>query len=105
MSTRWSCSAVGVLLTGMVRLAIEAQARSHVPGRRGNTGSGISRSAEAVTSCPDEGNRDSRANIPASFRVRALPLDREKESRTLGCSGGFHSGHILPSTENASGVK
>jgi hypothetical protein len=53
---RWSCSAVGVLLTGMVRLVIEAQARSRFPGSRGITGSGISRSAEAVTVCPHKGN-------------------------------------------------
>ena len=95
VSARWSCSAVGVLLAGMARLAIEAQAHSRFLGGRGNTGSGISSSAEAVTSCLHEGNRGSRANKPANFRVRALPLGREKGSRALDCSGGFHSAHII----------
>ena len=94
VSARWSCSAVSVLLAGIVRLVIEAQqARSRLPGGRGNTGSGISRSAEAVTSCPHERNRDLRANIPANFRVRAPPLGREKGNRVLDCSSGFRSTH------------
>ena len=105
MSARWSCSAVGVLLTGMVRLAIEAQARSHVPGRRGNTGSGISRSAEAVTSCPDEGNRDSRANEPAHFKIRSLPLGREEEGYATGLIAAVSSTPHIPSTENTRGMK
>ena len=97
VSARWSCcSAVGVLLAGITRLAIEAQAQSRFPRDRGNTGSGISISVEAVSSsCPHEGNRDSRANVPTNFRVRALPLGREKGSHELDCSGGFHSAHTI----------
>ena len=68
------------MLASVIRFSDRGPCPCPFPCGGGNTGSRIVRSTKAVTSCPHKGNRNPRPNVRTNFRVRSMPLGREKRS-------------------------
>lgn len=68
-SSKLNDVAGGTVSASVVGFSDRGTCRSRCPGGVGHTSS----AAKAVTSCPHQGNRDSRPNVPTGFGVRSLP--------------------------------